>query len=68
MKVFLSKYPAPRDIPLEGCPYFEYLSLNNQGWFAKAEALGWREPDKAANTAYLETVQRAKERLRDAVG
>ncbi len=67
-EVFLSKYPAPRDIPLEGRPYFEYLSLNNQGWFAKAEALGWREPDKAANTAYLETVQRAKERLRDAVG
>ena len=59
-KHFISKYPIPKDIPANKRPYFRYLSDQNELWFAKAEALGWREPDKAQETHYMQTISRAK--------
>lgn len=56
---FLQKYPAPRDIPLDQRAYFEYLSDSNHFWFAKAEALGWREPGREDEQKYIQTVQQA---------
>jgi hypothetical protein len=59
-KNFMSKYPTPKDIPIEARGYFDYLSYNNRLWFSKAEALGWRQPDEETNTKYLQNVNRAK--------
>lgn len=59
-KHFLQKYPSPNLIPPEQRGYFEYLGKQNRFWFAKAEALGWREPDRAYETNYLQTVNRAR--------
>ncbi len=59
-KHFAAKYPTPRDIPVNERPFFQHLSEQNELWFSKAEALGWRQPDKAQMIRYLETVSRAK--------
>lgn len=57
-KHFLSKYPTPEAIPLEERPYYEELGRNNQLWFKKAEALGWREQSKAEDDKYLRTIKK----------
>lgn len=43
---FINKYPNPNDIPKNQRELFHFLSNGNRYWFAKAEALGWREPNK----------------------
>jgi regulator of sirC expression with transglutaminase-like and TPR domain len=55
---FHDKYPGFEDIPLEMRPYLVYLGRNNRYWFAKAESLGWREPDEASEAAYRERMKR----------
>lgn len=59
-KHFIKKYQSPNQIPPEERNYFRYLEKQNQAWFAKAEALGWREPDPDYEAKYLQTVIRAK--------
>lgn len=59
-KQFVSKYPTPNDIPLEQRAYFRQFDQGVRLWRGKAEALGWREPDQAAETNYLQNVSRAK--------
>lgn len=57
-KHFIKKYPNPNDIPKNERKLFHFLSNNNHYWFARAEALGWREPDKKQEEKYLEAVKR----------
>lgn len=57
---FVSKYPMPKLIPPEKYGYFKYLEDQNRFWFAKAEALGWREPDRDQEVRYLHSISRAK--------
>jgi tetratricopeptide (TPR) repeat protein len=57
---FQKKYPVPRDIPIEERQRFLALQRNNRLWYEKAEALGWREPDAAADRRYLEMVKTVK--------
>lgn len=57
---FVSKYPTPSDIPLQERPYFLQLEHNIGYWHARAEALGWRQPDQDSNARYRETVDRVK--------
>jgi len=57
---FVRKYPMPKMIPPEEYGYFKYLENQNRFWFAKAEALGWREPDRDQETKYLQAIDRAK--------
>lgn len=44
---FEGKYARPRDVPAEFRPRLSELDQNIRFWRAKAEALGWREPDQA---------------------
>jgi regulator of sirC expression with transglutaminase-like and TPR domain len=57
---YISKYPMPKDIPVEERPYFQHLSKESEFWYAKAEALGWRQPDKAQESRYMQVLNRAK--------
>lgn len=57
---FVRKYSTPKLIPPEEYGYFKYLEDQNRFWFAKAEALGWREPDRDHEAKYLKTISRAK--------
>lgn len=57
-KHFVSKYPNPNDIPLNQREFFHFLSNGNHYWFARAESLGWREPDRNQEEKYLEIVKR----------
>jgi regulator of sirC expression with transglutaminase-like and TPR domain len=59
-KYYFSKYRSPDQIPERARGYFAYLSRNNRLWFAKAEALGWRQPSKAEEEKYLQSVKEAK--------
>jgi regulator of sirC expression with transglutaminase-like and TPR domain len=59
-KHFLSKYASVSDIPETERLYFEELGRNNQLWFNRAEALGWRQSSQAAEAQYQQTIQRAK--------
>jgi len=43
---FIWKYPNPNDIPRNQRELFHFLSNGNRYWFAKAEELGWREPNR----------------------
>jgi hypothetical protein len=67
-KHYLSKYPAPYLIPLAERPYFEFLSINNHHWFAKAESLGWREPSPEDERNYLDTVRQDADKLQKSRG
>jgi hypothetical protein len=46
---FIQKYPNEADIPAELFPYALELHEANQAAFARAEALGWREPELELN-------------------
>lgn len=59
---FLDKYPSPNAIPTSERGYYQYLAQNNAEWFAKAQALGWREPTKEEDDEYLQDVDRARQR------
>jgi len=56
-KHYLTKYPAPRLIPVPERPYYEFLSINNHYWFEKAEKLGWQEPTQSDEINYLNKVK-----------
>ncbi len=56
---FIQKYPDARKIPAHLRGHFQYLGWNNQRWFAEAEALGWREPDKNYEAKYLQRIRKA---------
>lgn len=60
-KHFVEKYPSPNLIPPPERAYFEYLSRNNQQWFAKAEALGWREETKVDEEKYLQHIDQIRQ-------
>jgi regulator of sirC expression with transglutaminase-like and TPR domain len=57
---FVTKYPSPRQIPVRERAYYAYLSRNHHQWFAKAEALGWREETKDEEEKYLLQVNKAR--------
>jgi regulator of sirC expression with transglutaminase-like and TPR domain len=57
---YLSRFLSPTQIPAEQKQLFYELTRNNRLWYAKAEALGWREPDKLTEANYLRTVNQAK--------
>lgn len=57
---FLSKYARPEDLPINKRAHFRHLGKQNQLWFAKAEALGWRQPTAGEVSAYLQSVNREK--------
>ncbi len=57
---FVSKYPTPNDIPMQERAYFVQLDQGIGSWRAKAEALGWREPDQPADASNQQTADRAK--------
>jgi regulator of sirC expression with transglutaminase-like and TPR domain len=59
-KDFVSKYPTPNQIPPDERNHLQYLEEQNRYWFAKAEKLGWREPDRAQESRYMQNVDRAK--------
>ena len=44
---FVSKYARPRDVPPLLLARYRELEANMHFWRAKAEDLGWREPDEA---------------------
>ena len=41
--------------------YYDHLVESNQLWFAKAEALGWREETRQEKQRYLEGIQITKQ-------
>lgn len=57
-KDFLSKYRSIDEIPADRREYFQRLSEGNRYWFAKAESLGWREPDRESEDKYKQAVQK----------
>jgi regulator of sirC expression with transglutaminase-like and TPR domain len=59
---FAGKYPSPSQIPVSERSYYEYLAQNNHLWFAKAEALGWREETKEQEARYLQGIDQARHR------
>lgn len=61
-KHFAEKYPTPNQIPDNYKGYYAYLAENNRQWFAKAEALGWRERTKEENEKYLQRVDQDRRR------
>jgi hypothetical protein len=59
---FLDKYASAEKIPPGERGYYQYLAQNNSEWFARAQALGWREPTREEDQEYLENVDRARQR------
>jgi regulator of sirC expression with transglutaminase-like and TPR domain len=59
-KYYLEKYRSPDEIPDRAKGHYQYLSQNNLQWFAKAEALGWREPSKEDDEEYLQKVSQER--------
>lgn len=59
-KYYLEKYRSPNEIPDRAKGHFGYLSRNNLQWFAKAEALGWREWQRDDDEKYLQSIKEAK--------
>jgi hypothetical protein len=53
---FMSKYSTSDDIPANKRALFQTLARNNDQWFDKAEALGWRMPDEASKASYLQMI------------
>lgn len=58
---FADRYPSPKAIPANLRPAFEDLQAKQVSWMSKAEALGWREPDRAQTARYQETVKKARD-------
>lgn len=57
---FVSKYARITDIPMAHRSYFFQLEQGMVFWRNRAEALGWREPDKTTEISYKESVRRAE--------
>jgi regulator of sirC expression with transglutaminase-like and TPR domain len=58
---FARLYPSPDQIPAAQQGYFRYLSGRNREWFAKAEALGWREDRPEDQAQYQQRIEKAKQ-------
>nr|WP_255429452.1 transglutaminase-like domain-containing protein [Ramlibacter albus] len=56
---FASKYPTPRDIPVEERDEYRRLRAIADLWYDRAEALGWRMPTKEDDARYLANVRGA---------
>lgn len=55
------QYVAPVQMTANDMAYWQYLSQNNRLWFAKAEALGWREETQEQQNQYLQRVKQANQ-------
>ena len=53
---FEGKYARPGDVPAELRPRLNQLDQNLRFWRAKAEALGWHEPDQATQSSSQQVV------------
>lgn len=60
-KYYAGKYRSPDEVPDRLKGHFQYLSQNNVQWFAKAEALGWREPKKEDEEKYLQKISQERQ-------
>jgi len=54
-------YASPDQIPAAQQGYFRYLTDRNREWFAKAEALGWREERPENEAQYQQRIEKAKQ-------
>ena len=59
---FRRRYKSPADIPPSAAPRYLELSRENELWYKKAEALGWREPSDKEKARYEESVKQAQQR------
>ena len=55
---YTTKYRSPAEIPTTQRQDFETLRRNNDLWFDRAEALGWKMPTQAQDANYMQTIQR----------
>jgi len=60
-KYYSKNQPAPDQMTERYIGYLQYLSQNNRLWFAKAEALGWRQRGKEHDEKYLQIINEAKQ-------
>ena len=58
---FPQNYISPAQLSANEMAYWQYLSQNSRTWFAKAEALGWREQTQAEQATYLQRVDKARQ-------
>ncbi|MGO1069570.1 transglutaminase family protein [Lysobacter sp. CA199] len=57
---YLSKYRSPDEMPPAQRLDFDGLQRNNQLWFERAEALGWKMPTQAETAVYQRNIQRTR--------
>ncbi len=53
-------FPAVALVPRDKIDRVQYLAQNNQRWFAKAEALGWREETLDDKAEYFRNIDQAR--------
>ena len=58
-RLFTSRYPTPNDIPIDQRPLYIALDRDIRFWTARMKAIGWIEPDEAADARYEQVVRRA---------
>jgi hypothetical protein len=58
---FHARWPNPADVPPDRHAEYRERSRSNTAWFAKAEALGWRQPSAEDEAAYLRGIARARD-------
>ncbi|SFD96419.1 transglutaminase family protein [Paracidovorax konjaci] len=59
-KNFHTQYPNPNAMPRELRPYLLDMQEKQALWRSKAEALGWREPDRLQGDRYRQIVNKAR--------
>jgi regulator of sirC expression with transglutaminase-like and TPR domain len=57
---FVSRYPMPKDIPVDKRPRFLELESNLKALYEKAYALGWRPLDQTTEEKYQQALARAR--------
>jgi regulator of sirC expression with transglutaminase-like and TPR domain len=60
---FHARWPDPADVPPGRHAEYRERSAANAAWFAKAEALGWRQPTPEEESAYLRATEDARLRV-----
>lgn len=58
---FAERLPSSSQTPAVPTWYYQHLSRNNHSWFAKAEALGWREETREEKQRYLEHIKNTRQ-------